>query len=276
LLGTANLALCPTARLSKPRPTPPSGTAYLAPSHTLRHSKTRSTPNCQTQQTSPHATLSCTANFVLCPSVRHNKPRPTPHSQAQQTSHQVPMSNTANLAPRHTPTLRQCKARTTPHCQTTNLALCRTVSNNACIYSQDAVLWHGVAGMSCFALPCFLNAVWASTSGGFRTVSDTLVTHHSLVRAKGDVFVLLCFSVFFVRSTISRQPAGRFTPKFACWRTLVPDVSSPLLGVSGPRRAEKGANEMLLWKSMGNFCISMFFERYLNNACTDPHQILFV
>ena len=57
-------------------------------------------------------------------------------------------------------------------------------------------------------------------------------------RAKGEVFVLLY--VFFVRSTISRQPAGRCTPKFACRCTLVPDVSSPLLGVGGPRRAEKG------------------------------------
>jgi len=39
---------------------------------------------------------------------------------------------------------------------------------------------------------------------------------------------------FFVRSTISRQPEGRFTPKFACARTLVPDVSSPLLGLAAP------------------------------------------
>ena len=52
-------------------------------------------------------------------------------------------------------------------------------------------------------------------------------------RAKGEVLVLLCF-LFFVRSTISRQPAGRFTLKFACWRTLVPDVSSPLLGLPSP------------------------------------------
>ena len=32
--------------------------------------------------------------------------------------------------------------------------LCRIPSlflNDACIYSQDAILWHGVAGMSCFA-----------------------------------------------------------------------------------------------------------------------------
>jgi len=50
----------------------------------------------------------------------------------------------------------------------------------------------------------------------------------------------------FVRSTIYQQPAGRFTPKFACRRTLVPDVSSPLFGVGGPRRAEKGANEIFV------------------------------
>ena len=68
--------------------------------------------------------------------------------------------------------------------------------------------------------------------------------------AKGEVFVLLCVFLFvfflFVRSTISRQPAGRFTQKFACWRILVPDVSSPLLGVGGPRRAEKEANEIFV------------------------------
>jgi len=69
--------------------------------------------------------------------------------------------------------------------------------------------------------------------------------------AKGEVFVLLYVFLFvffclFVRSTISRQPAGRFTPKFACGRTLVPDVSSPLLGVGGSRRAEKGANEIFV------------------------------
>jgi len=74
------------------------------------------------------------------------------------------------------------------------------------------------------------------------------VTRHSLVRAKSEVFVLLYvfFVCFFVPSTISRQPAGRFTPQFACGRTLVPDVSSPLLGVGGPRRAEKGANEIFV------------------------------
>jgi len=58
---------------------------------------------------------------------------------------------------------------------------------------------------------------------------------------RGICFTVCFFSVFLlVRSTISQQSAGRFTPKFACGRTLVPDVSSPLLGVSGRRGAEKG------------------------------------
>jgi len=74
-----------------------------------------------------------------------------------------------------------------------------------------------------------------------------LVTRHSLVRAKGEVFVLLKIAVLFVfLSTISRQPAGQFTPNFACGCTLVPNVSSPLLVVGGPRRAEKGGNEIFV------------------------------
>jgi len=40
--------------------------------------------------------------------------------------------------------------------------------------------------------------------------------------------------------------SGWFTPNFACGHTLVPDVSSLLLGVSGPRGAEKGGNEMFV------------------------------
>jgi len=44
---------------------------------------------------------------------------------------------------------------------------------------------------------------------------------------------LFCFFLFAFLSTISRQPTGRFTPEFACGRTLVPDVSSPLLWGKG-------------------------------------------
>ena len=67
----------------------------------------------------------------------------------------------------------------------------------------------------------------------------------SLERKARYLFYFCCFVRFFL-STISRQPAGQFTPNFACGRTLVPNVSSPLLGVGGPRRAEKGANEIFV------------------------------
>ena len=58
-------------------------------------------------------------------------------------------------------------------------------------------------------------------------------------RAKGEVFVLL-YVCLFVRPTISQQPAGRFTPYFACGRSLGRDVSSPLLGVGDPPGAKRG------------------------------------
>ena len=61
------------------------------------------------------------------------------------------------------------------------------------------------------------------------------ITRHSL-----GIWFTVC--LFVCSSTISRQPAGRFTPYFACGRSLGQDVSSPLLGVGGPRRAEKEAN----------------------------------
>jgi len=35
-------------------------------------------------------------------------------------------------------------------------------------------------------------------------------------------------------------------PNFACGRTLVPGMSSLLLGVSGPRGAKKGGNEIFV------------------------------
>ena len=80
-----------------------------------------------------------------------------------------------------------------------------------------------------------------------KSLYKSVITRHSLVRANGEAFVLLCvFCLFAFLSTISRQPAGLFKPNFACGRTLVPDVSSPLLGVGGSLRAEKGGNEIFV------------------------------
>ena len=45
------------------------------------------------------------------------------------------------------------------------------------------------------------------------------------------------------------QPAGRFTPKFACMRILVPDVSSPLSGVSGPGEWKRGKWNFCYYRS---------------------------
>ena len=52
------------------------------------------------------------------------------------------------------------------------------------------------------------------------------------------------FVCFFVNDFSTT--AGRFTPNFARGRALVLDVSSPLLGVSGPQRTEKGGNEIFV------------------------------
>ena len=66
----------------------------------------------------------------------------------------------------------------------------------------------------------------------------------SLERKARYLFYFCCFVRFL--PTISRQPAGQFTPNFACRHTLVPNVSSPLLGVGGPQRAKKGGNEIFV------------------------------
>ena len=46
--------------------------------------------------------------------------------------------------------------------------------------------------------------------------------------------------------TISPQPVGRFTPNFACGRTLLISVSSSLLGVSGPQGRKKRGNDIFV------------------------------
>ena len=150
-------------------------------------------------------------------------------------------------------TVKHQKSDTTVHMIASSDSSTLNTSNNQLTHPSSSTSWLQIHG---FTLCTLLPAI------------------RSLERRARYLFYCM---FFFVRSTISRQPAGRFTPKFACRRTLVPDVSSPHLGVGGPRRAEKGQMKFsLLWESMGNFCILAVFERYLSNACTDPHQILFV
>ena len=85
-------------------------------------------------------------------------------------------------------------------------------------------------------------------------------------RAMGEVFVLL-YVCLFVRSTISQQPAGRFTPNFACGRSLGRDVSSPLLGVSDPLGAKRGE---MTW-GWSSSCIGQLpFLFFLSDAKCSP------
>jgi len=77
-----------------------------------------------------------------------------------------------------------------------------------------------------------------------RTINIVLGYYYPpFARAKGEVFVLLyvCFFVCSVNDFSTTR--GPIHAKVRMRAYLFPDVSSPLLGVGGPRRAEKGANE---------------------------------
>ena len=65
--------------------------------------------------------------------------------------------------------------------------------------------------------------------------------------AKGEVFVLLyvfCLFVCLFGQRFLDNP--RADSRQSSHTGVVPDVSSPLLVVGGPRRAEKGANEFFV------------------------------
>ena len=102
-----------------------------------------------------------------------------------------------------------------------------------------------------------------------------LVTRHSLVRAKGEVFVLLYVCLFGQRFLDNpRADSRQSSHAGVLWFRM---CLLPFWGLAAPGGRKKGQMKFsLLWESMGNFCILAVFERYLSNACTDLHQILFV
>jgi len=104
-----------------------------------------------------------------------------------------------------------------------------------------------------------------------------LITRHSLVRAKGEVFVLLLrFCSFFCERFLDNPRANsrQILHAGVLWFRM---CLLPFWGLAAPGGRKKGEMKfLLLWESMGNFCILAVFERYFSNACTDPHQILFV
>ena len=94
-------------------------------------------------------------------------------------------------------------------------------------------------------------------------------------RAKGEVFVLLYVCLFGQRFLSNRRANSRHILHAAvAW---IGTCLRPFWGLAAPGgRKRRQMKFSLLWESMGNFCILTVFERYLSNACTDPHQILFV
>ena len=96
-------------------------------------------------------------------------------------------------------------------------------------------------------------------------------------RAKGEVFVLLLlFCSFFCQRFLDNPRANsrQILHAGVLWFRM---CLLPFWGLAAAGGRKKGEMKfLLLWESMGNFCILAVFERYLSNACTDPHQILFV
>ena len=109
-----------------------------------------------------------------------------------------------------------------------------------------------------------------------RVVGSTLCSSEGCIRCAPKMEYLICILAQHSPKKWSEVSScsphfstthGPITPNFACGRTLVPDVSSPLLGVSGPRGAEKGGNETFVTIGVnGEFLHFGGFERYLSNA----------
>ena len=103
-----------------------------------------------------------------------------------------------------------------------------------------------------------------------------LFTGHSLVRAKGEVFVLL-YVRLFVRQRFLDNPRADSRHILHAGVAWVGTCLLPFWGLAVPGGQQKRQMKFaLLWESTGNFCILAVFERYLSNAWTYPHQILLV
>ena len=87
---------------------------------------------------------------------------------------------------------------------------------------------------------------------------------------------LVCFFCLFGQRFLSNPPADsrHILHAGVAW---VGTCLLPFWGLAAPGgRKKRQMKFSLVWESMGNFCILAVFERYLSNACTNPHQILFV
>ena len=106
------------------------------------------------------------------------------------------------------------------------------------------------------------------------------LTRHSLVERRARYLFYCMFVCLFVclfgQRFLSNAPADsrHILHAGVAW---VGTCLLPFWGLAAPGgRKKRQMKFSLVWESMGNFCILAVFERYLSNACTNPHQILFV
>ena len=111
-------------------------------------------------------------------------------------------------------------------------------------------------------------------------IAVMFVTRHSLVERRARyLFYCMYFCIFvcmFGQRFLDNPQADSRQSSHAgvLWFRM---CLLPFWGLAAPGgRKNRQMKFSLLWESMGNFCILAVFERYLSNACTDPHQILFV
>ena len=108
--------------------------------------------------------------------------------------------------------------------------------------------------------------------------TQVIITRHSLVERKARyLFYCMFFFVFLFGQRFLSNPRADSRQSSHADVAWVGTSSFPFWGLAAAGGRKKGQMKFsLLWESMGNFCILAVFERYLSNACTHPHQILFV
>jgi len=104
-----------------------------------------------------------------------------------------------------------------------------------------------------------LSVAWAKSMLCFANV----ITRHSLVRAKGEVFVLLYVCLFvclFVRQRFLDNPRADSRQSSHAGVFWFRMCLLPFWGLAAPGGRKKGQMKFsLLWESMGNFCILAVF-----------------
>ena len=98
------------------------------------------------------------------------------------------------------------------------------------------------------------------------------VTRHSLVERRARYLVYCMFVCLFVRQRFLDNPRADSHQSSLAGVLWFRMCLLPFWGLAAPGGRKKGQMKFsLLWESMGNFCVLAVFERYLSNACTDPH-----